>query len=392
MTVVGGGVIGLSIAWELAKQGRHVRLLQQGPIGTGASWAAAGILPAARTTAAVDVIDQLRSHSHERYPSWVEQIEAASGIDVGWRRCGGLYLASSAGEAASLAANLQHWRSLGIEAEPLTPAELARRFQPLAAWAERCQRLSLWVPDECQVRPPQLLNALAAACRMAGVELQLDTTVRLQRDGRRAVCQVVQAKQVGDADSRRLADAAPLGPPLQADLIVLCGGTWSGLIGEALGLGLSLVPIRGQMLLYRLATAPLAPIVNEGHRYIVPRDDGHLLVGSCEEEVGFRHGTTSEMLDMLAGWAAGVLPRLAQMRPVASWSGLRPATFDGFPLLGPLPGVDNVIVAAGHFRSGIHLAPVTAETIADMVADRRPAIDPRPLAAARVLESPHQCR
>lgn len=378
--VLGGGAIGLAVALELASRGAEVTLLERGAIGQGTSWAAAGILPAAqadqvRSGGQRDPLDALRAHSHALYPQWTERITEQSGIDVGFRRCGGLYLASTAGEAAALIAGLDYWHSDGIAAQRLAPAELAQQEPVLAAWAHSPRfRAAVWIEDERQVRPPDLLRGLAAAGAAAGVRIHEHVDVQLARRGEQAVL--------------RLGDEALAQSWSQQPTIVLCGGVWAGQAAAEFGLGMSVVPIRGQMLLYRLDTPRFRAIINEGHRYLVPRDDGHLLVGSCEEEVGFTPGTTPEMLASLAQWAGGVVPELQSLRPVKTWSGLRPGTFDGFPIIGRVPEVDNLLVASGHYRSGIHLAPATAEVIADLIQHQTPGVDPAAFAVGRMFLTP----
>ncbi|TVQ01265.1 MAG: glycine oxidase ThiO [Planctomycetaceae bacterium] len=376
--VVGGGVIGLSVAWELAGRGRQVRLVERARVGAGASGAAAGILPPACLATARDPIDRLRGHSHQLYPHWVAGIGRASRIDVGLRRCGGFYLASTAGEAASVAAAVAYWHELGISASIVSRDELKRRLPALAHWADSPRfRAAAWVDDEWQVRPAELVKALLSACRSAGVRVDEMVEGRLERHGDRADFCV---ERIGQPDPRPAERTANKSKP---DAIVLCGGAWTGVAARDFGLELSVVPIRGQMLRYQLAAPPFHSIVNEGHRYFVPREDGSLLIGSCEEEVGFEPGTTPEMLTMLRDWAVGMLPELADREPNDSWSGLRPAAFDGFPILGAMPEVSNLFVAYGHFRSGIHLAPATAERIADLIEGREPQLDLPELDAAR---------
>lgn len=367
--VIGGGVIGLSIAWELANRGAVVQVVERGLVGGGASNAAAGILPAARLDTASDPIDRLRGHSHQLYPQWTARIEQSSGIDVGLRRCGGIYLASSPGEAAALAGATDYWHQLGIESEEMTRSELKGRLPALATWLDSPQfRKAIWVPDEWQVRPAELVAGLVAACRSAGVQIDQQVTGTLESQGTRATFQI---HHIGCPDPTH----SPTRPTTQeVDQIVLSGGAWTGQIARELGLELSVVPIRGQMLQFRFSAPPFPCIVNEGHRYLVPREDGSLLVGSCEEEVGFETGTTPEMLEMLTKWAAGLIPELAVIQPERSWAGLRPAPADGFPILGSLPDVENLFVAYGHFRSGVHLAPATAERIADLIEGREPAL------------------
>ena len=119
----------------------------------------------------------------------------------------------------------------------------------------------------------------------------------------------------------------------------------------------------------------LRGIVNLGHRYLVPRPDGSVLIGSCEEEVGFRHGTTPRGLDELRQFVRDLCPSLAGGTEAAAWSGLRPMTFDGFPMCGRLPDSERIFVAAGHFRSGVHLSPGTARLLADLINGNEPTLD-----------------
>jgi len=374
--VLGGGVIGLGVAWELAGRGATVRLLERGQIGGGTTWAAAGILPAARSDTARDVLDRLRGLSHEAYPGWSQRIADTTGIDIGLRRCGGVYLASTPGEAASLLASLEYWRELGIDAQRWSSAELAVEVPALARWAHSSQfRTAAFIADEHQVRPPDLLQGLVEVCRSAGVRIEQSVDGHLRRVGDRAEFQFNSASRAE-------------GESITADAIVLCGGVWSGQAAESFGLGMSLVPIRGQILLYRFDQPPFRSVINEGHRYFVPRDDGHVLVGSGEEEVGFQGGTTADTLTMLARWAATLLPEVATMEPTKSWSGLRPATFDGFPMIGAVPAVSNLYVATGHFRSGVHLAPATAELIADLIERKPTRVDAASFGVGRMLASP----
>jgi len=376
--VIGGGVIGLGVAWELSRRGAKVRLLERAKIGSGTTWAAAGILPAARADTALDPLDRLRGLSHEAYPRWADAILDQTGVDVGLRRCGGYYLASTVGEAASLVANVDYWHELGLKVDRLSADQLAADVPAIARWASSPQfKTALSSEAESQIRPPDLLRGLAAACRAAGVRIDESVGGELIRQGDRAAFRIDRSASANLADD--------LGHSITADAIVLCGGVWSGQAAEDFGLQMSVVPIRGQMLLYRLPRPPFKSVINEGHRYFVPRDDGHLLVGSGEEEVGFQNGTTPECLAMLARWAEGLLPEIAATEPVKSWSGLRPATFDGFPIIGAVPDATNLFVAAGHFRSGVHLAPATAELIADLIEQKPTKVDATTFSVGRML-------
>jgi glycine oxidase len=355
--VIGGGAIGLSVAWELARRGDPVRLLErEGQVGRGTSWAAAGILPPARLDTATDPIDRLRGLSHELFGSWSQQLMSTTGIDPGFARCGGWYLAGSLGERASMIGMTGYWRELGIDCQPVTAshlssAEPALRLPPsgtIPAW---------WVPDECQVRSPDYLRALEAACRAAGVRIDSDAPVDdLQW---RAGSATVQTR----------------GQRIHAARVILCGGTWSDRIADRLRLRSAIVPVRGQILLLKTPQPLLRSIVNVGHRYLVCRSDGHTLVGSSEEEVGFTSGTTPETIESLREFAEHWVPGLRKAETVRTWSGLRPMTFDGFPIIGRVPATENLFVATGHFRSGIHLSPATAVVLADLIHGCKPDVD-----------------
>ncbi len=368
--IIGGGVIGLSIAWELAQQGAAVTVYERDKIGQGTSWSASGILPAANFDTATDPIDQLRGLSHQQFPDWVATLGAASGIDAGLRKCGGWYLADTNGERAAMLGMAQYWSDLKIGCESVSVSELTAREPALADWAaQQRSATAWWVPDEYQIRPPRLLQALAKACESRGVQLNENRVVKRSENTDRKIQYSVA------------------GEPIQADAIVVCAGAWTGLISSSPGLPTNLIPIRGQILLLKTDQPLLRSIANFGNRYIVCRDDGYTIVGSCEEEVGFTWGTTDSVIDSLFQFAIEKIPALATADRIRQWSGLRPMTFDGFPMIGRLPDSDNVYIAAGHYRSGIHLSPGTAISIANLILGKTPPLDLEPF---RVTKQPYE--
>lgn len=362
--VVGGGIIGLSIAWNLAKQGCRVTLLERDQVGRATSWAGAGILPPANLAKAADPIDQLRGYSHQLFPAWAEELEQSTGIDSGLRHCGGWYLANSVGERAAMVGMTGYWDQLGIECESVPLQELARREPALSQWADRNQSAAAWwVPDEYQLRTPHYLKALRQACLLSGVQIETECSVQDVRD--RGTCgEVLVADQWRSADS-----------------IILCCGVWISQVGSSLRLERSVIPIRGQILLLKTPEPISTRVINMGQRYLVCRDDGHILVGSCEEETGLELGTTEVVMNGLQAFAESLVPSLKSAEQRGAWSGLRPLTFDGFPMIGRVPDCQHVFVAGGHFRSGLHLSPGTAAVITDLVLGRQPAI---PVEAFRV--------
>tara|TARA_R110002049_G_scaffold2750_8_gene22188 strand:+ start:118841 stop:120004 length:1164 start_codon:yes stop_codon:yes gene_type:complete len=372
--IIGGGVIGLSLTWELSRRGVQVTLLDKADFGQATSWAAAGILPPANRHTATDPMDQLRGLSHELFPMWCQQLQEVTGIDCGLRHCGGWYLAETAGEQAAMIGMTQYWQELQIECEPIELRHVPAREPLLTDWCQTSNqhKAAWWAPDEYQLRTPRFLQALVSACRAAGADLrehQNVTKIRLHNDSAGIQDDGQVNGQVGVQVDGRWIDT---------EAIVVCGGAWTGLLDPQLRLQNSIVPIRGQILLLKTDQPHLNTVVNVGNRYLIGRDDGHVLVGSCEEEVGFRKGTSDAMLRSLRQFADRIGPALRGAETVTAWFGFRPMTFDGFPMIGRVPGQDHVYVAAGHYRSGVHLAPATAVTLADTLLGSAPEVDLTP--------------
>lgn len=367
--IIGGGVIGLSIAWELSRRGARVTVVDRERIGYGTSWAGAGILPPANFETALDPVDRLRGFSHRLHPQWAATLGEATGIDTGFRRCGAIYLARSAGESAAMAAQVNYWKEYGITAESLDEAQLVQDQPQLKSIVERGGIRGAWrVPDECQLRNPTHLKALRVACANRGVRL-LES------------CSILNLEESnGRTPSVRVLTADGC---IESEFAVMAGGAWTPGLADAIGLRTGIFPVRGQMVLYRLAAPPLTRIINEGHRYLVPRLDGRLLVGSCEEEVGYHCETTPSVLASLRRWAEAFLPDLASADVEKTWAGLRPGTVDEFPYIGRVPGRKRTFIAAGHFRSGIHLSCGTAVVVADLIEGRDPPIDLAPFRPGR---------
>jgi glycine oxidase len=365
--IIGGGVIGLSLAWELARRGSRVQLIERGEPGQEASWAGAGILPSA-SRASSDPYERLCVLACDLHPRWAAQLRELTGIETGYRRCGGWYLGRTYGERAALAAWANLARDDGMPIERVPIEEMISREPGLNlghGHGRKIQDVYL-DPDESQLRNPRHVQALLAACRSAEVDVVPQTDAREL---------VVKNGQIAELQTTRGA--------MRAGRYCFTAGAWTGKLLAAFGTAVNVLPIRGQMVLFQCKEPPVSRIVNEGSRYLVPRDDGRLLAGSTEEEVGFDKRTTEEGIAELTAFARQLVPALADAQIERTWAGLRPASLDGLPYMGRLPGLENAFVAAGHFRSGLYLSPAVAVVMSQLLDDEPPQIDLTPLGVLR---------
>ncbi len=372
VVIVGGGLIGLATGWRAALAGLSVTVVDPAP-GSGSSYAAAGMLaPVTEAHYGEERLLRLNLAAGRRYPSFVAEVEEASGRDVGYRTTGTLAVALDSGDRAVLAAHRDFLHKLGLSAELLGSREM-RGHEPLLAPGIRG---GLLVADDHQVDNRRLCAALLIAAERAGV------TVRRTR----------AAEIVVDADRAtgvRLAD----GDLLTGATVVLAAGCWSGQLG---GLPTEAVPpvrpVKGQIL--RLRTPDGTPFLRRIVRgvvagtfvYVVPRAHGEVVVGGTVEEHGFDTTVTAGAVHELLRNAGAVVPGLAELELVECHAGLRPGSPDNAPLLGRTT-LDGLVAATGHFRNGVLLTPVTADAIATLLStgETPPEIAPfSPLRFARV--------
>jgi glycine oxidase len=379
--IIGGGVIGLSLAWDLAKHGCSVHVIDKGPIGREASWAGAGILPAAKYLPDQHPLDQLRGLACELHPLWAAELKSITGIDTGYWRCGGLHLARSPGEAASLTAWAPLARDEGIEIEVVSATRLGEIEPGLTQKNEYSVLGTQYlVRDESQLRNPHHLRALHRACELAGVTITPNTEVTgFIPNSREQTCSRSAASNV----AIEITALQTTTGPLSAHCYCFTSGAWTGQLLQRLGIHLGILPIRGQIVLFRCDKPPITHIINEGSRYLVPRQDGRLIAGSTEEEVGFDKRTTAEAIADLKQFAIDLVPALARAEIENTWAGLRPASFDGLPYLGRLPNIHNAFIASGHFRNGLFLSPATAVVMSQLLRDEPSQIELTPFRVGR---------
>jgi len=366
--LVGGGVIGLSLAWELSQHGAKVCVVDQGPLGQEASWAGAGMIPAGPNRdfwSESTPLEQLAGLSQQLHPLWHQRLKELTGIDNGYLPAGALYIADNEADGNSLEQKATYWQQLGIEFERLDAAQLAEIEPALAEQASRFTAAYL-VPQESQLRNPRHVQALVAACQLQGVELRPGIVVHgfESTDGKVVFAQTSEG-------------------PICAEQFCLTAGCWTGQLAGSLGLEVPIKPIRGQIVLLNGPAALLRRQVNVGKRYLVPRVEGRILVGSTMEDVGFLKQNTASAMAELMGFAALLLPATAELPIETSWAGLRPATADGLPIIGRIPDVKNAWIAAGHFRAGLQLSTATAVVMRQLILGEVAEVSIESLGAGR---------
>lgn len=353
--IIGGGVIGLSLAYELSGAGMKVCLVDRGSPGCETSWAAAGMLPPACSLEGQTPLDALACWSAKLHAGWSADLREVTGIDNGYRRSGALYVTRN-DAAANLLTRAAAWKSAHIRCERCDSDRLIE-IEPELSRASHGAAAVL-VPEECQIRSPRHLKALVSACLARGVEIK-------------------PGSAVADFEIRRgriQAAHTPMGS-MHAGQFCITSGCWSGPLAARLGMRLSIKPIRGQIVLLSCPRTPIRHIINEGPRYLVPRPDGRVLVGSTEEDVGFDRRTTAAAVSDLIHFAMDLVPALREAEVERAWAGLRPGTKDGLPYLGKLPDVENGFIAAGHYRNGMLLSTATAVVMSQLIRNEPPQLD-----------------
>lgn len=350
--IIGGGVIGMMTALQLADAGQRVTLVERGCCGHEASWAGGGIVSPLYPWRYPAPISQLSRWSEGAYPTLSLRLREETGIDPEYRQKGLIYL-NVDDEARALG-----WaRSMGKPLERIDAQAIAAR-EPHAAASQN----ALWMPTLGSIRNPRLGQALRARLgAMPGVTLAENTAVSgFIRTGS-AVTGV--ATSAGNYAAGR---------------VVVCGGAWTAALLATLGEALAVRPVKGQMIAYQTPPGLVERVILKDGRYVIPRADGLLLVGSTLEEAGFDKATDAQARASLEASAESIVPALADYPVVHHWAGLRPGSPDGTPFIGALPGWRNLYVNAGHYRNGLVLAPASTHLLVDELLGRTPLIDPRP--------------
>ena len=331
--IIGGGVIGLSIARELHKGGAGpITIVDKGRIGAEASWAAAGMLAPNAECHAADELFRLCTASNQLYPGFAAELLDETGIDIELDRTGTLVLAFSEKESDELEAKYEWQRNAGIAVRKLSPDEVLN-LEPAISQDVRDGYL---YPNDWQVENRRLVAALRRYCEINSIKLSENTAVtELRKEG----------------------------------TVVVTAGAWTNdLLAEP-----EVKPIRGQM----ISLAPsesriLQHVIYSSRGYVVPRADGRVLVGATVEDVGFSKEVTPKAIASLKAAAVEIAPSLGALPISESWAGFRPFIEGEMPFIGRVPGIENAFAATGHYRNGILLAPITAMIMADEICSDRP--------------------
>ncbi len=351
--VIGAGISGLLCARELVAGGCRVRIIERGKVGREASWAGGGILSPLYPWRQPLPIQRLSSWSQKIYPELADSVKKQTGIDSQWNRCGLLWLDLPDCESAVVWCQEHQVHYETPDRDKIEEIQPGLRIP--------ATNRHLWLSEIAQIRNPRLLKALRLELVQLGVEILERHPVidwKLQRNHIDSV-------------------VVPEGN-LTADLFVVTAGAWSALLGPSGYWQPEIRPVKGQIIMFRAEPGLLQTMVQQGEHYLIPRNDGRILVGSTVEEADFDKRPTAQAYHVLYRFAVETLPRLADFPVELHWAGMRPAAPDGIPYIGPHPQLENLYYDCGHFRNGVVMAPAAARLLADLVMDRSPIVDPAP--------------
>ncbi|HTV58635.1 MAG TPA: glycine oxidase ThiO [Verrucomicrobiae bacterium] len=353
VAIAGGGIIGASIAFELAAEKLQVVLFDRQSPGREASWAAAGMLsPAPDGFPAIPLIP-LAKESLRIYPEFLGEVERTSGMNTDFEREGALHLFRGANAESERDDTVAQYRGLGLSIEPLSAPD-ARKLEN--SISEEIGAAA-WNPDEARIDPRALTQAVIAGAEKRGVRILPDTPV---------------SGLAIEAGHCRGVVAG--GEKISAGQVVLAAGSFSGEILGTRGEIAPTRPVRGQMMSLCKENFRLRHVVRTDRGYLVPRKDGRIIAGSTLEDAGFEKSVTPEGMRTILSAATEMIPELENAEIVERWSGLRPGTPDELPILGPAD-VKGLFVATGHYRNGILLAPITAKLLREWIVTGKTEFD-----------------
>jgi glycine oxidase len=363
--VVGGGVIGAAIAFELAKAGVQTLVIEKDTLGSQSTRAGAGMLGAQVEMIAAGPMYELGVASRALFPNWREELLEISGLDMELQTPGIFRVAVDEADRAELLARQAWQNAAGQRAEWYEDEELRKILGDELVGATHG---ALYLPDDHQVRNAALLLGLAASAKALGAELLEQTAMSGFWTENGAVVGVHTP-----------------GGSIRANRVVLATGAWTGLLGRELDLDIPIYPVKGQSLLLNTYAPPSPYTIFTHGCYILPKRNGQVYVGATEEESGFDSRPNLGSLARLSTQAIELMPSLASLPFAEPLTGLRPGSRDGLPVLGEVPGVPGLYLAAGHFRNGVLLSAITGTVIRELLTGAQTSLDLQPFSIARYL-------
>jgi glycine oxidase len=362
--IAGGGLIGGAIALELALAGVRVAIFELGEPGREASWASAGILSPAPENPATIPLVPLGKASMSLYPQFVARVEEISGQEVGFRAKGTVEALFSRDAARELSTHVALHHGWGLRAEAISAVD-ARELEPALSPEVEAAVLR---PDEASVDNRALTQAVLAAARKSGAEIFAHREVRgIWREKQRCAGLLFENERVS------------------ANWTIIAAGSFSASIA-GVDTYAPVRPAKGQMVSLRAERLKIERVLWSDKIYLVPRNDGRILAGATVEYVGFDRKVTAGALAKVLSGALELAPDLAQARVEETWAGLRPDSPDHLPILGPAD-IDGLMIATGHFRSGILLTPITARLIREWITEQRVSVDWERFSPLRFVEA-----
>jgi glycine oxidase len=347
VVIIGGGVTGCSIAYQLSKAGVQVVVVERAEIAAEASSAAAGLLAPANVLIGPKDGAELFLASWLITPDVIQEIEEVSGMQVEYQRTGALHLVTNEEERQQMSKYASVWQSHGFDSAWLTKDEV-QQYEPLL---NSSIEAALYIPQAASIRPRLVTQAYAEAARKNGAEIYEHTEVTgFQRSSQR-----VAGVQTAN------------GATIACNRVVIAAGAWSTEIGKWLDLAIPVFPARGQILSLKQPSTPLNHTVFGYDLYLVPKVDNTLYIGATIERVGFDKSNTAGGVAWLLSNAIRLMPKLEEAAIANIWTGLRPFSQDSYPILGKAPGWENVILATGHGPGGFELSAITGKSIAELI-------------------------
>ena len=367
--VIGGGVIGCSIAWRLAQGGQRVIVIERQQPGQEASWAAGGMLAPLAEADRADEFFHLCVASRALYANFARELSATAGLDIEYRTEGTLYLALTEEDEEELELRWQWQHAAGLNVKKLK-ADCVRKLEPTI---NETLRWALKFPDDHQVNNRRLAEALHAAALKAGVQFLAFTEAR----------EVLTESFAGQTRARGVKTSDG---EIQAKTVVLAAGAWAGLLPA---IKLPVTPVRGQMMALAMPAPELKHVIYSRRGYVIPRSGGFVIAGSTTENVGFDKRLTAQGLATIIQKASEIAPALYGQAVIETWTGLRPHGLDDRPILGADPQVQGLIYATAHYRNGILLTPITAQIISELILTGTSSFELTPFGLQRFTQHQH---